>query len=85
VADGVNGWAPPQNLHEDKIVHRADGHLFNTISEGRRNMPAYDKQISIEDRWAIIAYIRALQLSQNAPAPAGGTLSASVTPKPDQN
>ncbi|HVT82866.1 MAG TPA: cytochrome c [Phycisphaerae bacterium] len=70
-ADAINGWAPPQNLNEDKIIHRPDGHLFNTISEGRRNMPAYDKQISIEDRWAIVAYVRALQLSQNAPASAG--------------
>jgi mono/diheme cytochrome c family protein len=68
-ADSVNGWVAPQNLHEDKILRRPDGHLFNTITEGIRNMPAYDKQISIEDRWAIIAYIRALQLSQNATPP----------------
>ncbi len=67
VADAINGWAPPQNLHEDKILHRPDGHLFNTITNGVRNMPAYDKQISIADRWAIVAYVRALQLSQNAP------------------
>jgi mono/diheme cytochrome c family protein len=66
-ADGVNGWAPPQNLHKDEILHRPDGHIFNTITNGVRNMPAYDKQISITDRWAIVTYIRALQLSDNAP------------------
>jgi hypothetical protein len=63
----VNGFVAPQNFHEAKIVARPDGHLFRTITEGIRNMPAYDRQISIPDRWAIIAYMRALQRSQNAP------------------
>ena len=65
--DAVNGWGTPQNLHEAKILGRPDGHLYNTITNGIRNMPAYDKQISIPDRWAIVAYLRALQRSQNAP------------------
>jgi len=64
--DAVNGWADPQNLHAAKIAGRPDGHVFNTISNGIRNMPAYDKQISIPDRWAIVAYVRALERSQNA-------------------
>jgi len=63
----INGWVAPQNLHEGKIAARPDGHLYRTITDGIRNMPAYDKQISISDRWAIVAYIRALQRSQNAP------------------
>ncbi len=42
------------------------GHLFNTITNGIRNMPAYGPQIPVEDRWAIVAYVRALQRSQNA-------------------
>jgi len=66
--DLVAGWAQPQNLQEAKIISRPDGHIFNTITHGIRNMPAYDKQISVIDRWAIIAYIRALETSQNAPA-----------------
>ena len=66
--DLVAGWAPPQNLQDPKIIARPDGHIFNTITHGVRNMPAYDKQISVIDRWAIIAYIRALETSQNAPA-----------------
>lgn len=67
VPDAVGTWVIPQNLHEDRIRTRPDGHLFNTITHGIRNMPAYDKQIGIVDRWAIVAYMRALQLSQNAP------------------
>jgi mono/diheme cytochrome c family protein len=42
------------------------GHLYNTISNGIRNMPAYGPQITVEDRWAIVAYLRALQRSQSA-------------------
>ena len=42
------------------------GNIFNTITNGIRNMPPYDKQISIADRWAIVAYVRALERSQNA-------------------
>jgi mono/diheme cytochrome c family protein len=61
------GWVAPQNLQEQKIHARPDGSLFNTISNGVRSMPPYDKQISILDRWAIVAYVRALQRSQDAP------------------
>ena len=59
-------WTPPTSFHTDLIRQRPDGHLFNTISNGIRNMPAYGPQISVEDRWAIVAYVRALQRSQNA-------------------
>ncbi len=43
-----------------------DGKLFNTISNGIRKMPGYAAQIKTRDRWAIVAYVRALQRSQNA-------------------
>ena len=65
--EAVNGWASPQNLNEAKMAARPDGHIFNTITNGIRNMPAYDKQISVEDRWAIVAYVRALERSQGTP------------------
>jgi mono/diheme cytochrome c family protein len=67
---GVDGtaWTQPQNLIEQKIIDRPDGHIFNTITNGARTMPAYDKQITIMDRWAIVAYVRALQRSQHASA-----------------
>jgi hypothetical protein len=42
------------------------GHLFNTITNGIRTMPAYGSQIPVEDRWAIVGYVRALQRSQHA-------------------
>lgn len=60
-------WVPAASLHSDTVRGRADGHLFNTISNGIRNMAGYGSQIPVEDRWAIVAYIRALQLSQQAP------------------
>ena len=59
-------WTPPTSFHTDLIRERPDGHLYNTISNGIRNMPAYGSQISVADRWAIVAYVRALQRSQNA-------------------
>lgn len=61
-------WVPPTSMHSDTVRGRPNGHLFNTISVGIRNMPGYGSQISVDDRWAIVAYVRALQLSQNAPA-----------------
>ena len=65
-SSAIGAWVKPQDLHEAKILARPDGHIFNTITNGIRNMPAYDKQISIEDRWAIVAYVRALERSQDA-------------------
>jgi len=59
-------WTPPSSFHTDLVRQREAGHLFNTISNGIRNMPGYGSQIRVEDRWAIVAYVRALQRSQNA-------------------
>jgi mono/diheme cytochrome c family protein len=59
-------WTPPTSFHTDLVRGRPVGHLFNTISNGIRNMPAYGPQIPVEDRWAIVAYVKALQRSQNA-------------------
>jgi len=59
-------WVPPTNLVSDAVVERPVGHLYNTIRRGIRNMPPYAAQIPIDDRWAIVAYVRALQLSRGA-------------------
>ncbi len=59
-------WTPPTSFHTDLIRQRPAGHIFNTISNGIRNMPGYGSQIPVEDRWAIVAYVRALQRSQYA-------------------
>ncbi|MHC4470788.1 MAG: c-type cytochrome [Planctomycetota bacterium] len=59
-------WTPPSSFHTDLVRKRAVGHLYNSIKNGIRNMPAYGPQISPEDRWAIVAYVRALIRSQRA-------------------
>lgn len=61
-------WVQAASLHSDQVKQRPNGHVYNTITNGIRNMAGYGSQIPVGDRWAIVAYIRALQLSQNAPA-----------------
>jgi len=65
----VNGWVQPSNLVSKDIAAKPVGHFYNAITNGIRSMPRYDKQISVMDRWAIVAYVRALQVSQNADGP----------------
>jgi mono/diheme cytochrome c family protein len=61
------GWVQPAALATDPLIaERPHGHLFNTITNGIRTMPPYGDQIAVADRWAIVAYVRALQRSQNA-------------------
>ncbi|MFH2055800.1 MAG: cytochrome c [bacterium] len=60
------GYLPPPDFHQDRIRAFDDGYIFDVITHGVRNMPAYAHQIPPEDRWAIVAYVRALQRSQNA-------------------
>jgi mono/diheme cytochrome c family protein len=57
---------PPPNFQDDRIVAMPDGQIFHTITYGVRNMPAYGKQVPEEDRWAIVAYLRALQRSNHS-------------------
>jgi cytochrome c5 len=60
-----SGWQPPPpSFHQDRIRQMPDGQLFATISHGARIMPSYGARIPVEDRWAIVSYVRALQLSQ---------------------
>ncbi len=56
----------PPSYHEDRIRQLPVGQLFDTITHGVRTMPSYSYQVPIEDRWAIVAYVRALQRSQGA-------------------
>jgi cytochrome c5 len=53
-------------LQDDRIRKMADGEIFNTITNGKNTMMAYGPNITVSDRWAIIAYLRALQRSQSA-------------------
>ena len=54
------------NFHDARFKTMPDGQIFNTITLGKNNMGAYGSNIPVEDRWAIIAYIRALERSQAA-------------------
>ncbi len=64
----ATAWVQPSSMHQDTLYAEQypDGKLFNTITNGIRKMPGYQSQISTHDRWAIVAYVRALQTSQNA-------------------
>ena len=67
VMTGGYGFAPI-GFHDDRLRGIQDGYLYDVITRGVRTMPAYAQQIPVADRWAIVAYIRALQRSQNATA-----------------
>ena len=60
------GFRRPPSYHIDRLRDAAAGHYFDVISNGFGAMVSYASRIDAADRWAIIAYIRALQLSQNA-------------------
>jgi mono/diheme cytochrome c family protein len=60
------GLATVVTLQDDRIRKMSDGEIFNTITNGKNTMMAYGPNIIVPDRWAIIAYLRALQRSQNA-------------------
>jgi mono/diheme cytochrome c family protein len=55
------GMVATANLLDLRIIKMADGEIFNTITHGKNLMGAYAAQITIEDRWAVVAYVRALQ------------------------
>jgi mono/diheme cytochrome c family protein len=54
----------PANYHQDRLRQAPAGHFFDVMTNGWGAMPAYAQQVSVADRWRIVAYIRALQLSQ---------------------
>ena len=60
------GWTAIANYHQDKYRQMADGEIYNTITNGKNTMMGYGANISVEDRWAIVSYVRALQRAQNA-------------------
>jgi len=60
----IGAMAVVANLHDKRIVEMADGELFYIIANGRNLMGAYGANVVVEDRWAIIAYLRALQLAR---------------------
>jgi mono/diheme cytochrome c family protein len=74
------GYRKPPSYHIDRLRQIPNGYIYDVITNGFGAMPDYAAQIEPRDRWAVVAYVRALQLSQNAsindvPAEARGQLS----------
>ena len=62
------GFKQPESFHVDRLVDTQDGYFYDVISNGFGQMSSYASQVKPEDRWAIVAYVRALQLSRRVPA-----------------
>jgi Cytochrome C oxidase, cbb3-type, subunit III len=60
------GFNPPPSYNSDSLRQAPVGHFFDVVTNGFGAMPSYATQLSVNDRWAVVAYIRALQLSQHA-------------------
>jgi mono/diheme cytochrome c family protein len=77
----TRGFRKPSSFHVDRLRGERPGYFYDVITNGFGAMPDYAAQIPVEDRWAIVGYVRALQLSQNAtvadvPAEKRGALGA---------
>jgi mono/diheme cytochrome c family protein len=62
------GYLKPPSYHDQRLRDMPIGRIYEVVTIGFGAMPAYDEQIPTDDRWNIIAYVRALQFSQNVPA-----------------
>jgi hypothetical protein len=61
-----NQFPKPPTLHSAKVTNWPDGNIYHVITNGQNVMPSYAEQVSRDDRWAIIHYLRAMQRSKNA-------------------
>ena len=61
------GFLAPPSFHQERLRNAPPGHFFNVVTHGSGAMYSYADRVEINDRWAIIAYIRALQRSRNTP------------------
>lgn len=59
------GMGATPTYHDDRLRKMAEGEIYNTITNGKGNMLSYADKLSPEDRWAVIAYVRALQRAEN--------------------
>ena len=64
------GLAYPPSYHSDRLRSKPIKYFFEVATQGIKKMPSYEQYVSVDDRWAIAAYVRALQLSQHAPVDA---------------
>ena len=89
--DGIvvrRGYRQPPSFHIDRLRAQPAGYIFDVMTAGFGAMPDYAAQVSVPDRWAIVAYVRALQLSQNAtvadvPADRRAQLAGGAAPAPE--
>lgn len=75
------GFSKPPTYNDDRLRNAPVGHFFDVMTNGYGKMNSYASQISVADRWAIVAYIRTLQLSQNP----NGTQAARTTTTTNAN
>ena len=76
------GFRRAASFNDDRLRQAPVGHFFDAMTNGWGAMPSYASQIAVQDRWAIIAYIRALQVSQQNTAAASASPSPTSSPKP---
>jgi mono/diheme cytochrome c family protein len=62
----LRGFRQPPSYYSDRLIQAPVGHFFDVITNGFGSMPSYASRVNPDDRWRVIAYIRALQLSQTA-------------------
>lgn len=81
------GYRRPPSYHTDALRQAPVGHFFDVMTNGWGAMPSYAAQIPVPDRWAIVAYIRALQLSQNpqGTSATSNTNTATAQPAPGKS
>jgi len=76
------GFRRAASFNDDRLRQAPVGHFFDAITNGWGAMPSYAPQIPVQDRWAIIAYVRALQASQQNTAAASASPAPSTSPSP---
>jgi len=76
------GFRRAASFNDDRLRQAPVGHFFDAMTNGWGAMPSYAAQIPVQDRWAIIAYIRALQISQQNNAAASASPAPSTSPSP---
>ena len=74
------GFSPPPTYHDDRLRNAPVGHFFDVISNGWGKMNGYADKLPAADRWAVVAYIRALQVSQNPEETMKMNSSATASP-----
>lgn len=77
-AVALHGYPAPPNLTGEKSVKLTEGRMFHILTFGQKKMPAYASQLTPDERWSVIAYVKALQHEASAPAPA-----SAPTPVPE--